>query len=68
MQLSLRIMKLVKFGKDWSAFAAIGKDNVMHNYLDKSQIQIFLRGKKIIKSVFLHLIDHFILYGEKYFI
>jgi hypothetical protein len=54
MQLSLRIMKLKKFGKHWSAFAAIGKDNVMHNYLDKSQIKIFLRGKKIIKSGFLH--------------
>ncbi len=42
---------------------------VMHNYLDKSKIQIFLRGKKINKPVFLHLIDNFILYEKKkYFI
>ena len=41
---------------------------VMHDYLDKSKIQIFLRGKNINKPVFLHLIDNFILYEKKYLI
>ena len=39
----------------------------MHNHLDKSKIQIFLRGQKINKSVFLHKIDNFVLYEKKYF-
>ena len=41
---------------------------MMHNYLVKIKIQIFLRGKMIDKSVFLHLIDNFIFYEKKYFI
>ena len=40
----------------------------MLNYLEKSKIQLFFRGKKINKSSFLHYIDNFILYKKKYFI
>jgi len=36
----------------------------MHNYLDKRKIKMFLRGKKINKSVFLYYIDNLILYEK----
>ena len=41
---------------------------VMHNYPDKSKIKIFLRGKNINKSIFLHQIGNVILNKKKYFI